>query len=631
MRILIITQYFWPEYFRINDLAKELSKKYEIEVLTGYPNYPHGEIYKDFLLNKEKFKELEKIKIHRVPIYPRQSGNQFHLILNYLSYLISAIFFGLFLLRKKKYDIIITFASSPITVALVGIFFTKLKNSKHIIWVLDLWPDVLRDLNIIKFNSILYKFFFILVDYIYKKADLILCQSLSFKKHINESYNRKYEKKLIFFPSWPEDIKLYSKHNKYFFDKNYINIFFAGNIGESQNFDLIVKIFKRIQEKNIKIRLYVAGEGRGFKKLQLQISNNLINNIILLGWKNFDELQNYFLNADYLLISLKYHKTFDSTIPGKFQTYLKYKKPILGFIGGETNFIINKYKIGKAFNYSDDETFINNIIHFFQSQCEIQYNNFDKLLNIYSMEKRVNKLIYNFKDLLNSTDDTFLKVITSGLYINYEKNFIISAFNLAFLGYYSKGDIRTNKNLYLWPDGYFRKRFLSSKINKFPGRFLLKNLYLNSAYIKSLVVIGNLSNNSKIFLEKLLNIEVLHVQLPYGNVEDFKKYIPVFKKDQICILTLPTPKQEILANYISEHQNFFKIFCFGAAVAMASGDEKSLPDKYLNLFFAEALWRLQFEPRRRINRLIETFLYYFKGEILRKYSKLKFKVLNEKF
>ena len=123
----------------------------------------------------------------------------------------------------------------------------------------------------------------------------------------------------------------------------------------------------------------------------------------------------------------------------------------------------------------------------------------------------------------------------------------------------------------------------------------------------------------------------MHVQLPFGNLDDFKKYIPVFKKEQICFLTLPTPKQEILANYISENQNNFKIFCFGAAVAMASGDEKTLPDKYLNLFFAEALWRLQFEPRRRIKRLIETFVYYFKGELVGKYKKLKFTVLNEKF
>ena len=119
--------------------------------------------------------------------------------------------------------------------------------------------------------------------------------------------------------------------------------------------------------------------------------------------------------------------------------------------------------------------------------------------------------------------------------------------------------------------------------------------------------------------------------MPIGNIDDFKKYIPVLQKDQICIITLPTPKQEILANYISESQSVFKIFCFGAAIAMASGEEKALPDKFLNFFFAEALWRLQFEPRRRIKRLIESFLYYFKGEFSGKYNKLKFIVINEKF
>jgi glycosyltransferase involved in cell wall biosynthesis len=548
-----------------------------------------------------------------------------------LSYLFSAVTFGYFLLRKKKYYLIITFASSPITVALIGIFFSKIKNSKHIIWILDLWPEVLRDLNILKSESIFYKFFYFLVNYIYRKVDFILCQSLSFKKIINKNYNKKYYKKLIFFPSWPEDIKYHLNNNKYFYDKNYINVFFAGNIGEAQNFDLIIKVFKSLQDKKIRVRLYVAGEGRGFNKLKLQISSNSINNIILFGWKSFDELQSYFINADYFLISLKYYETFNATIPGKFQTYLKYKKPILGFIGGETNFIINKYKIGYAFNYSDDETFVDDVANYFHNQHEFKYSNFEKLLNIYSKGKRINKLIFYIQNLFVTKDDIAIKVITNALQINYEKNFIISAFNLAFLGYYSKGDIRVNKNMYLWPDGYFRKRFLPNKINKFPGRFLLNNLDLKSTSIKKTVVIGNLSNNSKLFLEKILNIKISHVQLPYGNLEDFKKHVPVFKKDQICIITLPTPKQEILANYISDSQNFYKIFCFGAAVAMASGDEKVIPDKYSNLFFAEALWRLQFEPRRRIIRLILTLIYYFRGELTRKYSKLKFKVMHEKF
>ena len=243
----------------------------------------------------------------------------------------------------------------------------------------------------------------------------------------------------------------------------------------------------------------------------------------------------------------------------------------------------------------------------------------------------IKKLNFFIKNLVNQAPNQIIKVITSGININYDKNFIISAFNLAFLGYYSKGDISINNNLYLWPDGFFRKRFLQANISKFPGRIFLKNLFLKNSNIKNVVVIGNLTNSSKKILEKLLNLEVLHVQLPFGNIDDFKKYIPVLHKDQICIITLPTPKQEILANYISESQSFFKIFCFGAAISMASGEEKSLPEKFSNLFFAEALWRLQFEPSRRIKRLIESFLYYFKGEFNGKFDKLQFIVINEKF
>ena len=630
MRILIISQYFWPEYFRINDLAESLSKNDVVEVLTGYPNYPEGNIYDDFKKNKKNYVQFKKIKIYRVPIYSRKSGSKLNLVVNYFSYLFSAVIFGSFLLKKKKYDIIITFATSPVTVAIVGIFFAKLKKSKHIIWLLDLWPNVLHDLKIVNNNSIFYKFFATLVGYIYKKADLVLCQSLSFKKIINKEYNNEYKHKLVYFPSWPEEASYHLENYKSNLDKNYINIFFAGNIGESQNFDLIIDLFKSLQTKKCKIRLYVAGQGRGLFSLKQKIFSLNINNIILLGWKDFKEIQHYFSSADYLLISLKYFMTFNATIPGKFQTYLQYKKPILGFIGGETNKIINKYKIGKAFNYLDTEDFIEEVTNFLQTKNVINNNNFDKLLNIFSKDKQIKKLYFYIKELLN-LGEIKIKVISNSSFINYEKNFILSAFNLAFLGYLSKGDICINKYIYLWPDGFFRKRFLPSNIDKIPGRFFLKNLNIDKFAIKSLVVLGNLSNNSKNYLEKLFNMRVIHIKLPYGNINDFIEYIPVFEKNQICIITLPTPKQEILANYLSQNQKFFKIFCFGAAVSMSSGDEKALPDTFANFFFAEALWRLQYEPKRRLLRILETLIFYFKGEFNGKYNKLKFDILNEKF
>lgn len=101
MRILIISQYFWPEYFRINDLAESLSKNDVVEVLTGYPNYPEGNIYDDFKKNQKNYVQFKKIKIYRVPIYSRKSGSKLNLVINYFSYLFSAVIFGSYLLKKK--------------------------------------------------------------------------------------------------------------------------------------------------------------------------------------------------------------------------------------------------------------------------------------------------------------------------------------------------------------------------------------------------------------------------------------------------------------------------------------------------------------------------------------------------
>ena len=124
MRILIITQYFWPENFRVNDIVKFLRKKnYQVDVLTGLPNYPSGKLFEEYKLDKKKFKTYCGASVFRVPVFLRRDGSQIFLFLNYISFVISSIFFGFFLLRKRKYDIVFSFATSPLTSSLVAIFF----------------------------------------------------------------------------------------------------------------------------------------------------------------------------------------------------------------------------------------------------------------------------------------------------------------------------------------------------------------------------------------------------------------------------------------------------------------------------------------------------------------------------
>ena len=149
MKILIISQYFWPENFRVNELVEELLKYgHNITILTGYPNYPEGEIYSEFKKNRSKFEQFNGAEIIRVPILPRKKS-KINLSLNYLSFFINSIFLVILNLEIK---ILILFLLFNITN--YGwynfSFFAKIKKSKNVIWVLDLWPDTLVALNIFK-------------------------------------------------------------------------------------------------------------------------------------------------------------------------------------------------------------------------------------------------------------------------------------------------------------------------------------------------------------------------------------------------------------------------------------------------------------------------------------------------
>ena len=620
MKILIVSQYFWPEYFRVNDLAKDLKNNtHDVEVLTSIPNYPRGEIYNKFKKDPKKFDYFDGIKIHRVKQITRGNSQPLRLVLNYMSFLFFGFLKSFFL--KKKYDVVITFATSPILVALVSIIICKIKKSKHVIWVQDLWPDVLYDLEIFRSKkSLIYKFFNFLVKYIYNNSDVILCQSLTYKKIIS---NISYEisKKCIYFPSWSENNfeKLSSIENKKDSD---INILFTGNIGESQNFQLISQVIK-ITDK--KIKWHIVGEGRYFKELNnLKLSNKL-NNLYLHGLKNYTELRNYVQFADIMLISLKKGKTFDSTIPGKFSTYINYNKFIFGLIGGETKDLINKYKIGYATDIQDPIQIKEKLENLLNKNINIDAKNFNFLRKIFSKELAIKKLNHKISSLFE-IEKTHLIKNTQGL--NLKKNIILSALNLAFLGFYAKGDIKLKKEYVLWPDGYFASKF-DKDVKKIPGRDLIQNIKLDET-IKKIIVFGNMTSKGKEYLKNKFKVEIEHINLPYGNIFNFTKYIPKLRGSEIVLITLPTPKQEMMANLIADKNMYFKILCIGGALSMVAKEEKPIPKVFDIFFFSETLWRLQYDTLRRTKRLFLTFIYYFYGKIFKIFKDLKIEIVNEK-
>lgn len=627
MKILIVSQYFWPEYFRVNDLVRELkTKNLNIDVLTGLPNYPGGSIYKDFKKNKNFYSHFHGANIYRVPLIPRKSGNKFFLTLNYISFLLFGFVLAPFLLRNKKYDLIITFGTSPILVGLLSVFLSKIKKSRHFLWVLDLWPNVLQDLNILKSNSFLYKICLQLVVYIYNSTDLILCQSLSFKKEISKMIQRGKEK-LIFFPSWPEELdqKISLKQNKNIFEKSYVNVVFAGNIGESQNFEYLIKeVFLNFKDKEIKWHIF--GEGRNIENIKQLKNAYELNNLIFHGHVSFQELYPILLEADFLLVTLRYEKTFAYTIPGKFQTYINYNKPILAFCGGEVKRLVNKYHLGLAFDYKEIPTFENLKTYldkklFFKNKREF-------LIKLFSKERLINKILW----YSNKYEDLFYKkiqVIESSKSLDYSKNFVLCGLNLAYLGYYSSGNLGLYDSQIFWPDGFYRKTILTSHVNKVPGRKIIQELSIDKKIIKKIYIIGTAHSQVLDKINSMFNhFHICHIDLPISNnYDDFLNLIPKFEESDIAFITLPTPKQEILADLLRKKNKFFKLLCIGGALNMIANIEKPIPESIENFYFAESIWRLQGSTLRRIHRAIRSLFYYFIGVRKGIFNKIKYTII----
>ena len=237
----------------------------------------------------------------------------------------------------------------------------------------------------------------------------------------------------------------------------------------------------------------------------------------------------------------------------------------------------------------------------------LQYFFFDK--EKLNNDFRLFKIKFGERFLHNSF--RIVKLINN---IPYDKNFILSGLNLAFLGYYFKGDIPYNKNLIHWPDGIFAKSIFEN-ISKIPGRDIMKNIKLPNE-INKIIVLGNLSKKNRHYLKNRFNLPIEHFNLPYGDFEVIKKNLNfTFSKNDLIFLTLPTPKQEQIAIELAKHNSFYKIVCIGASISIASGEEKTVPKKIENIEF---LWRLRTETLRRLKRLLVSFFYFSKGKYLDK-------------
>jgi len=350
MRILIVSQYFFPEDFKVNDIAFDFVKRgHEVTVFTAKPNYPKGKFYKGYSFFGRSSEIIKGVKVIRIPIFPRFDSSGKFLILNYLSF----IFFSyIFKYRVKgNYEVIFSHLPSPLIAALPAIWFKNKFKSKMYLWVLDLWPESVQANSNIK-DGFIINTLNKLIKYIYTSTDVILISSRVFKNSIIEK-GINSNKIIKYFPNWAEDI---------FTDQIVeptevptlpvgFNIMFAGNIGDSQDFESILEAVKLTKDEGI--NWILVGDGRKVSWIKSEIEKYSIMNVYLLGRHPLAIMPALFKKADAMLVSLKDSPTFSLTVPAKIQAYMASSKIILGMFNGEGQQLINESGSGYAVNAGD--------------------------------------------------------------------------------------------------------------------------------------------------------------------------------------------------------------------------------------------------------------------------------------
>lgn len=348
-KILIITQYYYPEQFMITDIAENLYKiGNNVTVLTGIPNYPLGKKMNNY---KNKFQNeiINGVKVKRVPMILRGKGLK--MILNYFSYALmsSLALIGL----EKDYDIIFVYEVSPVTQIFPGFLYKRLKNKnvQLIVNCQDIWPEVLKTYGFDE-NSLVFKIGKKISLFLYRKADKILISSPMFEDYLTEIFKIS-QNKIEYLPNYAEDwvLQVENKQPK----DGKIHFLFAGNMGTTQNLSLIIRSIGQCKCKN-KIIIDFVGNGSEMNSLaKLTTDLNLQDIIIFHGRKNKSELKYYYDITSAFLLTLKCDNKVCYTIPSKVQGYMGAGKPIIASILGGAKELIEVSQCGLLAKYNDEK------------------------------------------------------------------------------------------------------------------------------------------------------------------------------------------------------------------------------------------------------------------------------------
>lgn len=363
MKLCIFTNHFYPEDFKVNDIAFELTQRgINVTVITAIPDYPKGKFFEGYSLFKRRREIVNGVKVIRLPIIPRGKGGAIRLVLNYVSYFICASIFTFFHAFKNKYDAVFVHLTSPFFIGIPAVHLKKRQNIPLYFWTLDLWPESLISAAGIS-HPLIIKPQCKMVAKVYKNCDKILIGSKGFEKSICEKGD--FKDKLVYFPNWAENVippQDFSVSAIVPFDNpNNFILLFAGNLGEAQNLDAIIQSAERLKE-NKNIKYVFVGDGRRKEHLEMLVNEKKLNDTVyFLGRYPIETMPIFMQKSSVLLFSLKDELCFNLTVPSKVQFYMAQGKSILAMINGDGADLVNEAKCGFAVPANDIDAFVDAI------------------------------------------------------------------------------------------------------------------------------------------------------------------------------------------------------------------------------------------------------------------------------
>lgn len=395
MKILVVSQYYYPEPFRVHEICEALVQKgHEVTVLTEFPNYPDGEIYQGYTSEK-RLEMINGVKVIRCDARPRHQGN-FQLALNYLSF----VYRGTKVIRKMDtdFDVVYVYQMSPITMALPAIKYKKKHNTPMYLYCLDLWPESVKDIFENE-RSLPYRMVTLISKYIYKSSDLIGVTSKPFAEYLKHVCGVD-ENQMVYLPQHADDL---AEGNSLSTEENdCVDFMFMGNVGQTQDLDTVLDAVEILRDVE-GFKVHIVGSGSYLELLQQHTKEKKLEHLMVFhGRHPFSEMPKFYRLADVCLLTMKGDSAVGLTIPGKLQGYMSAGKPILGAINGASVDVINEAECGVCVPASDSKALAEAMYGFIKDPKAFRKmgeNGRRAFLENYTIDSHMNALIEQLTSL----------------------------------------------------------------------------------------------------------------------------------------------------------------------------------------------------------------------------------------